>query len=133
MANVLSIPQCGVNSTPTVVTGRFLAHNHLNPIARSFLAVDLYEGVKLPTELTMTQAAYLARVNVTYAWLAKRRQKERRAIEAGLIPLVPARFSTPKALPVIRVEIADAELVDLVRVVGVSRVLDAAVSVEAAE
>jgi hypothetical protein len=136
MAHIYPLSTCGVN--PTVVTGRFLAHNHLNPIAHAFLAADLHEGVKLPTELTMTQSAYLARVNVTYAWWAKRRQKERRAIEAGLIPLVPARFSIPKVngstLPMVnRVEIADAELLDIARIVGPTRMVDAAIAIEAAQ
>jgi hypothetical protein len=46
-------------------------------------------------------------------------------IEAGYLPLVPARAVKPKA------SIGEDELVDFVRRVGVARTLDAAIAAEA--
>jgi hypothetical protein len=120
-----------LNVNPTPVRGRFLAHNHYDTIGRAFLAVDLHDGVKVPIDLTMTQAARLARVRITLAWWAKRRQAERRAIEAGLVPLVPQRLPIPKTNGLVPV-LDNVAVLDFVRAVGVSRVLDAAVMIESA-
>jgi hypothetical protein len=127
------------NGHSTPVTGRFLAHTHLDRVARAFVADDLYTGVKRLVEPTMLQAALLARVSPAYAWAARKRHAERGAIEMGLVPLVPPRLVRPKtnghtlSIPAQAVEIDDSALIDFVHTVGVSRVLDAAVTVEAAQ
>jgi hypothetical protein len=114
---------------PTVISGRRLAHNKYDSVGRAFLAVDINSGAVVPTKFTMTQAARLARVSVTLAWWAKRRQAERAAIEAGLIPLVPPRLIVPKNDEMV----ADFVVLDFVRKVGIQKVLDAAVAIEAAQ
>jgi hypothetical protein len=117
-----------------LVSGRYLAHCRLDPVHRAFIAADLHSGVLQPTKLAMTQAASLARINVTYAWWAKKRQAERAAIEAGLIPLVPAWHSVTNGkaiIPLQPIEINDTALVDFIRGIGLERVLEAAVVVEA--
>jgi hypothetical protein len=133
MANLANY---GINSIP--VTGGFLAHNGLNPVGRAFLAADLHAGVKALPDPTMTQSAYLARVNVTYAWWAHKRQAERAAIEAGLVPLLPARpvvLKTNGNMLAVQqsTTIADSELIDIARYVGSDRMLAAAMVAEAAQ
>lgn len=113
-----------VNST---VTGRYLAHNHLGRVQKAFLARDLSVGAKQLVGPTILQAAMLARVNVTYVHWAIKQATNRFEIEAGYLPLVPSRVvksTTP---------ISDPEVIDFIRTVGVSRVIDAACVIEAAE
>ena len=125
----------GVNSTS--IPGSYLAYNQLGLIKRAFLAADLHLDVKHPTALTQIQAAMLARVNRTYVNWAVKRQAERAEIERGLIPLVPAApvraNGNGTALVAPNVGIDDATVVSFVRNVGVARVLEAAVAVEAAQ
>ncbi len=101
MANHYHLPDDAVNVTAIPISGRYLAHTHSDAVERAFLAADLHLGTRQLVLPTMTQAASLARVNVTYAWWAAKRLEERRAIEAGLIPLVPPHATAPKvkALP----------------------------------
>jgi hypothetical protein len=120
------------------IAGRYLAHNHLNLVERAFLALDIATGAKPVTKLTLTQAAHLARVSISSARMAKRRQTERAAILAGYVPLNPPPSSTPKTngrttLPVLNGKIDDSAVVAFVRHIGVERVLEAAVAVEAAQ
>jgi hypothetical protein len=75
------------------ISGRYLAHSHLDAIERAFMAADLHQGMKQLVLPTMTQAASLARVNVTYAWWAAKRLAERAAIEAHEVPLVPPHLA----------------------------------------
>jgi hypothetical protein len=129
------LPGLGVNSAP--ISGRYLAHNQQALVVRAFFAADLLSGAKQLTNPTLVQSAWLARVNRAYAYWAEKRMAERAEIEAGLIPLVPAPL-VPKAngnaSPMsITVQIPDCDLFDFVRTVGVNRVLEAAVAVEAAE
>jgi hypothetical protein len=130
------LPDFVVKSTAVPVSGRFLAHNHHDRVAHAFMAADLVGGRTHLVRPTVTQAAFLAGVNRAYAHWAIKRQDERAAIESGLIPLVPA--PSPKAnggmLPMsITGRMPDSDLVDFVKSVGVERVLEAAVAVEAAQ
>jgi hypothetical protein len=75
------------------ITGRFLAHNRHDRVGRAFMAADLFTGATRLVKPTVTQAAFLADVNCAYAHWAIKRQAERAAIEAGLIPLVSAAAS----------------------------------------
>jgi hypothetical protein len=119
------------------ITGRFLAHNRLSRVSRAFIAADLHSGDKALTKPTMLQAALLARVNSAYAWWAEKRQAERPAILRGEIPLVPPHSLAPRTngngTSLLPAEIPDHALVDLVRRIGVSKLLDIAVMAEAAE
>ena len=138
MATHYHLPEPVAMPVPTL-TGRYLAHNHLDTVTHAFIADDLHTGATKFINPTMTQVAYLARVNVTYAWWAHKRRGERAAIEAGLIPLVPAAAAARAhghgtVLPVVPdIGIDDAAVVNFVRSVGVTRVLEAAVAVEAAQ
>jgi hypothetical protein len=118
------------------ISGRYLAHNRHDHVAHAFFAGDLVLGKTRLVQPTVTQAAFLAGVNRAYVHWAIKRQDERAEIEAGLIPLVPPPL--PRAdgnmLPMsITGRIPDCDLVDFVRSVGVNRVLEAAVAVEAAQ
>ena len=96
MAITYHLPEDVVKSTAIPISGRFLAHNRGNAAARAFLAADLHLGTRQLVLPTMTQAASLARINVTYAWWAAKRLEERAAIEGGMIPLVPPRLVAPE-------------------------------------
>lgn len=130
-------PIVPVNTATAPISGNYLAHTHATPVKRAFMAADLFMGTRELVLPTMTQAAALARVNVTYAWHALKRRGERAAIEAGHIPLVPAR-TTPKktngalSVPLVS-EIDDSVLIGIARTVGTERMLAAACAVEAAE
>jgi hypothetical protein len=133
----VNYPEVRVNTQTTPISGRYLAHTHASPVERAFVAADLYLGTRELVLPTMTQAASLARVNVTYGWWALKRLAERAAIEAGHIPLAPAHCATSKtnghalSVPLVS-EIDDAVLVGIARTVGTERMLAAACAVEAA-
>ena len=126
--DTLSLYQPDFRLVNANVSGRYLAHNSLNRVGKAFLARDLSVGVKQLVEPTILQAAMLAKVNATYVHWAIKQAANRFEIEAGYLPLVPARVvesTTP---------ISDPEIIDFVRAVGdLGRVLDAACAVEAAE
>jgi hypothetical protein len=118
------------------LTGRFLAHNQQSRVIRAFYAVDLHTGGTLLTKPTMLQAAFIARVSPAYAWAAEKRMAERNEIEGGYVPLVPPSVSKANGnmLPAsITGHLADSEVIAFVRSVGIDRVLEAAVAVEAAQ
>jgi hypothetical protein len=117
------------------ISGRYLAHNRHDHVAHAFFAGDLVLGKTQLVRPTVTQAAVLAGVNRAYVHWALKRQAERAAIEAGLIPLVPPPLpkADGSALPMsITGQMPDSDLIDFVRSVGVNRVLEAAVAVETA-
>lgn len=130
MLELYHLPEPGVNSTP--VTGSYLSHNHLDPVHRAFFASDLHSGARRLVQPTMMQAAFLARINVTYAWWAHKRRDERGVIELGLVPLVPPHPKTNGT--VLKVPpsagIDDSELVNIAKRVGPERMLTAAVMAE---
>jgi hypothetical protein len=102
----------------TAISGQFLASNRYDAIAHAFLACDLYTEAKKLTKPTMLQSAWLARVNVTYAWWAHKRQAERAAIEAGVIPLVPPQLAKANgsALTVPPALVPDIDDMDLIHI-----------------
>ena len=122
---------------PVPISGRFLAHNRHSRIVRAFIAADLHSGALRLAKPTFVQAALLAGVNRAYAHWAIKRQAERAEIEAGLIPLVPASpvsKANGNMLPMsITGQMPDCDVIELVRSIGVNRVLEAAVAVEAAQ
>jgi hypothetical protein len=121
----------------TPISGRYLAHNRHDHVAHAFFAGDLVLGNTRLVKPTITQAAFLAGVNRAYVHWAIKRQAERAEIEAGLIPLVsasPVSKLNGNMLPMsITGRMPDSDLIDFVRSVGVNRVLEAAVVVEAAQ
>jgi hypothetical protein len=125
----------GVNPTP--ISGSYLARNHAGMARRAFIAADLHLGTSVLTVPTQTQAAALARVNVSYVRWALKRQAERTDIERGHVPLIPPQgIVAPKtngATPTTTSGIDDAGLVQFVRSVGIDRVIHAAIAVERAQ
>jgi hypothetical protein len=141
----------GVSSTP--VSGRFLAHNQLSLVKKAFVGADLTTGRRPLVVPTVLQSAMLARVKPTYVHYALKRQDERAAIEAGLVPLVPphTKDSIPPVVTIVTGNghvpplsngnganghplsvIEDSSLFDLIASIGVNRVLDTACAVERA-
>ena len=106
------------------LTGRYLAHNHLDRLHRAFLAADLHAGKYALATPTLVQAAALARVDRTTAWWASHRQSERAEILAGLMPLIPPRPAPAKP------HLSDSELAEIISTVGVNHLLDVAAEVE---
>ena len=133
MASSYHLPE--PTATPvSSLTGRFLAHNQESRVVRAFFAANLHLGIKRLNMPTRLQAAFLARVSPAYAWWAERRLEERKPIEAGFIPLVPAapaRTNGNGAVqPVVPdVGIDDAQLRHIATLVGVDRMLAAAIAV----
>ena len=135
MARHYQLPGSAATPVPTLC-GRFLAHNQKSRVVRAFYAADLHRGAKLLTKPTMLQAAFIARVSPAYAWAAEKRMAERNEIEGGYVPLVPPSVSKANGnmLPAsITGHLADSEVIAFVRSVGIDRVLEAAVAVEAAQ
>ena len=122
--------QVGRWSVNSTVTGQYLSRARWTRRERYFVGADLYRGVKQLIEPTLAQAAFLAGSNVSAVWWACQREDHRDEIIPGLMPLMPPRPKKPQ-LPVPMVD--DAEIISFVRTVGIGRVLDAAVAVEAAE
>jgi hypothetical protein len=97
-----------------------LVHAKLSKAERAFLARDLYVGDVQLIKPTVTQSAWLAVVNPTYAhWAIRQSESERPLIEKGLVPLSPPM----KALPAPKT--AEAKLADVVAEIGVSAALTA--------
>jgi hypothetical protein len=125
----------GVNPTP--ISGSYLAHNHASTVIRAFIGADLVSGVRTPVGLNQNQAAGLVRVNASYVHWALKRLPDRAEIERGHTPLIPphGEVVVPKTNGTTHTAngIDDAGLVQLVRSVGVNRVLNAAIAVERAQ
>jgi hypothetical protein len=135
MANHYQLPEPTATAVPSL-TGRFLAHNRHDHVAHAFFAGDLVLGKIRLVQPTVTQAAFLAGVNRTYVHWALKRQAERGAIEAGLVPLVPPPHMAAKTngtAPTTESGIVDSGLVQFVRSVGINRVLEAAIAAEATQ
>jgi hypothetical protein len=123
----------GVRPVNSPVTGHYLAQNRkLSIVQRAYLGADLHNGKCLLAAPTVLQSAMLARVNVTYVHHALKQAANRYDIERGLLPLVPPVNPPPVKHPPVPL-VDDAEILNFVRKVGVPRVLDAAVAVEAAQ
>ena len=129
----------GVNPTlivsSTLIPGSYLARNKLGLIERAFIAADLHLGAKDLVSPTQIQSAALSRVNHNYVYWAVKRYAERADIERGLVPLIPPQGepATPKTNGTTTSGIDDSSLVQLVRSVGIDRVIHAAIAVERAQ
>lgn len=139
-----------VNATPALiraaeaplpVSGQSLSRKrNWRSHEREFWAADLYSARKYLVEPTFAQTMSLTGVgSTTGVWWALQREAFREEILHGLLPLVPTRAkpsrvpaSNGKALlvPNNTSDIADFELINIARCVGVDRMLAAAVAVE---
>jgi hypothetical protein len=115
-----------------VISGRALAHRRLNARQRAVIAAQLLEQ-EVAIDLSVRQSAQLLGVSVPYIMVALRLSSaEREAIAIGedltsFTNLLP-RASKPLALQMLPV--TDLELADIVRSVGIERVLAVACQVE---
>jgi hypothetical protein len=111
------------------ITGQALSRKrNWQPHEREFVAADLYSGSKRLIKPTLAQAMALTGAGSTASvWWATKRESLREEIMRGWLPLVPPREVKPSA------PVSDGELFDLVRNVGIGRVLEAACAVEAAQ
>jgi hypothetical protein len=117
---------------PLPISGNFLSHNRHDAVGKAFVGAGLVHKARVLTDPTIVQAAMLARVNRTYVFWAVKRWEQREKILAGLLPLVPPFI--PKPVTLITPEtITDAELAEVIRKAGITRTLDVAAMVEAAE
>ena len=118
----------GVNPTlivsSTLIPGSYLARNKLGLIERAFIAADLHLG-----------ALSLFPIVRDHVYWAVKRYAERADIERGLVPLIPPQGepATPKTNGTTTSGIDDSSLVQLVRSVGIDRVIHAAIAVERAQ
>jgi hypothetical protein len=123
----------GVNSA--ALSGNTLAYSHADLITRAFWGADLVEGVKYLIAPKQNQAAALVGVHPTYVCFALRRMAQRADVEQGKIPLIPPPAVVPKTNGTALTAasgIDDASLVQIVRSVGINRVLEAAITAERA-
>jgi hypothetical protein len=91
MAANLKYRLYGGIASPILITGMELAHCKRTLVQSAFLSADIFTGKVQPVEFTQTQSAGLARSSRTYTHWALKREPERAAIEAGLLPLVPSQ------------------------------------------
>jgi hypothetical protein len=107
---------------PREVTGRNLAHVNRTPIQRAMLAADIAKGDTVVVKPTLRQALMLTGASGSYAVAAKKLDTaEKRSIASGLRPLISRRVPT---LP------SNKMLMNMIRMVGVDRILDVAAEVE---
>jgi hypothetical protein len=88
----------------------------------AFAGADLYVGSAVLTDPTLAQAADVVGSTVSAVWWAVHRQKYRREILSGLLPLVPSSH-TEKNLPDVPMTADDAALFDIIIKHGVDHVL----------
>ena len=134
MAKLYSLMKNGVNGAePIPISGRLLSHNTWDPVHRAFVGADLHLGTRVLETPTVVQSAFLARTNRTYVHWALERMEQRAAIEAKLLPLVPPVIAKP--VPFITTDdmIPDVVLADMIRKAGITRTIDIAAQIEAAE
>jgi len=114
----------------SALTGRYLAHNQESRVVRASFAADLHRGAKRLDKPTRLQAASLARVSPAYAYWAEKRASQRAAIEAGLIPLMPAAPARTNGHAVVPFDasIDDVQLAHIANLVGPDRMLAAAIA-----
>jgi hypothetical protein len=116
-----------VKWSPTPLRGRYLRRSLNSKLKAAFVGADLYRGDTQLVEPSLMQAAFITGSEVSAVWWALQRGEFRSEICLGLMPLAPSRASKAKA------PISDPEVINFVRTVGIGRVLDAAVAVEAAQ
>jgi hypothetical protein len=102
----------------------------------AFAGADLYTGRKQLVEPSLAQAAVITGSDVSSVWWALQRERFRDDILGGWMPLVPPRKKEkkpPPLAPIVYGNVDDAAVIDFARNIGIARVLDAAVAVEAAQ
>jgi hypothetical protein len=119
-----------VNSCP--LKGKYLSRSLKGKREQAFCAADLYSGAKYLVEPSLAQAALVAGSDVSSVWWALQRMPFRKAILADEMPLVPARPKKACPVPVpVQAGVNDAVLYDLIREIGIDRLLTVAAAVEA--
>jgi hypothetical protein len=128
---------------PRVWSGRGLSHRQLDARQKGCVAAEVRAG-RVAIELSLKQLAAILGVSMTYIVVAEKLSPEKRQaiIEGDDVtsfapllnpPLLALPAPHPKMPRHFTPMVDDAELIDFVRVIGIPRVLEAAVAVEAAE
>jgi hypothetical protein len=123
---------------PRIERGHSLAHRQLNKHQLAALAADVEDGLAI-YQPTRQQLAHLFKVNAEYIRRAGKLTPDQRKALLGNRDRYHLAISHPPKLPLalpaptVANGVGDAELQNLVRKVGVGRVLDAAIAVEAAQ
>jgi Pyruvate/2-oxoacid:ferredoxin oxidoreductase gamma subunit len=124
-----------VPPTPKVISGRGLSHRKSDKRQLAVMAANAADGLTVVT-LTEKQVADMFGVSVTYVRIARSLSLGKRAAilhgsdQTSFATLMPNGTKSTKK---VNTDITDVELIEAVRCVGVTRVLNAAVAVEAAE
>jgi hypothetical protein len=121
-------------ASPQVERGASLAHRKSSKPQRAVAAANIYDGLTV-YQPTQRELAGIYGVSVSLINRARQLSPERRKAivqgRIGLPPLPATRLALPAPKHVEKM--GEADLVNLVRRIGVNRVLEAAVAVEAAE
>lgn len=119
--------------TAPVISGRSLAHRRCSKRQLACLAADVIEGLTTINP-TQSQVATLFGVSLAYIRIARRFDPGKRAaIVRGWDPTSFANQVKPDRKVLVITDASNASLVDLIRKIGVERVLEAACAAEAAE
>jgi hypothetical protein len=119
-------------SRPQVISGRSLSHRRLNARQRAVIAAQVLEQ-KVAIDLSVRQSAQLLGVSVPYIMAALRLSSaEREAVLNGEDLMSFATLLQPKSMSLafLKPPVTDVELADIVRDVGLERVLAVACQVE---
>jgi hypothetical protein len=119
--------------TAPAISGRSLVHRQLDKRQLACLAADVIEGLTT-IDPTQSQVATLFGVSLAYIRVALRLDPGKRAaIVRGWDPTSFANLVKPRRKVLAITDASNASLVDLIRKIGVERVLEAACAAEAAE
>jgi hypothetical protein len=138
MMNTMNGNGSATTAAPPVVTGASLVHRHLDKRQKAVLAANVVDGLArfVPTN---RQIADIFGVSVAYIDVARRLSPSKRnAILGGRDSTSFVSLLNGRRQPVLLVprsvsngrEQVDPVLIDMIRAVGVERILDAAVVVE---
>jgi hypothetical protein len=116
---------------PRTITGQNLARKKRTPTERGLLAADLAAGRVVVSDLTLRQAVMLTGASPSYASAAAALDdRERSAVARGWRRLIPYIAKQALPVPAPTIAITDRDLESVIRVVGIDRMLEAAVAVE---
>jgi hypothetical protein len=113
---------------PRALNGRSLAHMKLTSRQRAALGAQIAKG-EIELKPSASQAARQVGVSTTYVGAACRWSPEKRAAVVRGFPM-PKPKAAPKVAPPKVVVMDDAYVADIIRSVGVDRVLNLACQVE---
>lgn len=113
-----------------VIRGRALVHRRLNARRRAAIAAQLFEG-EVVIDLSMRQLAQLIGVSAAYIHAARQLSPAKREAIANGTDSTPFTTLLPSSKPLaLPKPVSDTQLVDIIKGVGIDRVLSVACTVE---